>query len=113
MRFGVFKELSPGETRVALVPDAVKQLLKKKHSVSVESGAGLAASIPDSEFAAAGAEVVADARVEPSLAGGNSGAAVQFERLGYFCPDKDFTPANPVFNRTVGLRDSYAKVAAN
>ena len=61
MRFGVFKELSPGETRVALVPDAVKQLLKKKHSVSVESGAGLAASIPDSEFAAAGAEVVADA----------------------------------------------------
>ena len=34
-------------------------------------------------------EVIADARVEPSLAGGNSGAAVQFERLGYFCPDKD------------------------
>ena len=58
-------------------------------------------------------EVIADARVEPSLAGGNSGAAVQFERLGYFCPDKDSTPARPVFNRTVGLRDSYAKVAAN
>jgi glutaminyl-tRNA synthetase len=58
-------------------------------------------------------EVIADARVEPSLAGGNSGAAVQFERLGYFCPDQDSTPARPVFNRTVGLRDSYAKVAAN
>lgn len=61
MRFGVFKELSPGETRVALVPDAIKQLLKKKHSVSVESGAGLAASIPDAEFSSAGAQVVADA----------------------------------------------------
>jgi NAD(P) transhydrogenase subunit alpha len=61
MRFGVFKEPAPGETRVALVPDAVKLLLKKKHAVSVESGAGLAASIPDAEFAAAGAEVLPDA----------------------------------------------------
>jgi NAD(P) transhydrogenase subunit alpha len=61
MRFGVFKETSPGETRVALVPDAVKQLLKKKHAVSVECGAGLAASIPDAEFAAAGAQIVPDA----------------------------------------------------
>ena len=61
MRFGVFKEPAPGETRVALVPDAVKLLLKKKHAVSVESGAGLAASIPDAEFAAAGAEIVPDA----------------------------------------------------
>src|SRR5271154_4818920 len=61
MRFGVFKELSPGETRVALVPDAVKLLLKKKHAVLVESGAGLAASIPDAEFAAAGAQIIPDA----------------------------------------------------
>jgi NAD(P) transhydrogenase subunit alpha len=61
MRFGVFKELSPGETRVALVPDAVKLLLKKKHSVLVETGAGLAASIPDAEFIAAGAQVLPDA----------------------------------------------------
>ena len=57
-------------------------------------------------------DVIADACVEPALAGGNSGAAVQFERLGYFCPDKDSTPSRLVFNRTVGLRDSYAKVAA-
>src|SRR5580658_748458 len=61
MRFGVFKESSPGETRVALVPDAIKLLLKKKHSVLVESGAGLAASIPDAEFAAAGAQLMPDA----------------------------------------------------
>jgi glutaminyl-tRNA synthetase len=56
-------------------------------------------------------EVVADARVEPSLAGRNSDAAVQFERQGYFCPDPDSTPDRLVFNRTVGLRDTWAKVA--
>jgi glutaminyl-tRNA synthetase len=56
-------------------------------------------------------EVIADARVEPSLTGRNAGDAVQFERLGYFCPDIDSTPERPVFNRTVGLRDTWAKVA--
>jgi glutaminyl-tRNA synthetase len=56
-------------------------------------------------------EVIADARVEPALAGRNSGDAVQFERQGYFCLDTDATPERPVFNRTVGLRDSWAKVA--
>jgi NAD(P) transhydrogenase subunit alpha len=68
MRFGVFKELSSGETRVALVPDAVKLLLKKKHAVLVESGAGLAASIPDAEFAAAGAQIIPDAAQLAALA---------------------------------------------
>jgi NAD(P) transhydrogenase subunit alpha len=58
MRFAVFDESKDGETRVALVPDAVKMLLKKQHSVSVQSGAGLAASIPDAQFAAAGAQIV-------------------------------------------------------
>jgi NAD(P) transhydrogenase subunit alpha len=61
MRFGVFKEVHPGESRVALVPEAVKALLKKKHSVLVETGAGLAASIPDAEFISAGAEIAPDA----------------------------------------------------
>ncbi len=56
-------------------------------------------------------EIIADARVEPSLAGRNAGDAVQFERQGYFCPDIDSTPERPVFNRTVGLRDTWAKVA--
>jgi glutaminyl-tRNA synthetase len=54
-------------------------------------------------------EVIRDARVEPSLAGGNASAPVQFERLGYFCPDKDSRPGALVFNRTVGLRDTFAK----
>lgn len=54
-------------------------------------------------------EVIRDAKLEPAAATGNAPGAVQFERLGYFCPDKDSAPGKPVFNRTVGLRDSYAK----
>jgi glutaminyl-tRNA synthetase len=57
-------------------------------------------------------EVLADARVEPSLAGMNSGATVQFERQGYFSRDRDSQPGRLVFNRTVGLRDTWAKVQA-
>ncbi len=58
-------------------------------------------------------EVITDARIEPALAGHNAGDAVQFERQGYFCPDIDSTPERPVFNRTVGLRDTWAKVAGS
>jgi glutaminyl-tRNA synthetase len=57
-------------------------------------------------------EVVADARLEPALAADNSEAAVQFERLGYFCRDSDSEPGKLVFNRTIGLRDSYTRKAA-
>jgi len=58
-------------------------------------------------------EIIANARVEPTLAGRNAGDAVQFERLGYFCPDSDSTPEHLVFNRTVGLRDTWAKVSGS
>jgi glutaminyl-tRNA synthetase len=57
-------------------------------------------------------EVLAGARVEPALAGDNSDEAVQFERQGYFCRDRDSKPGRLVFNRTVGLRDTWAKVSA-
>jgi glutaminyl-tRNA synthetase len=57
-------------------------------------------------------EVLTDARVEPALAGDNSDEAVQFERQGYFCRDRDSTHGRPVFKRTVGLRDTWAKVSA-
>ena len=51
------------------------------------------------------------AKLEPSLAKLFAGQRVQFERLGYFTPDpKDNTPDKPVFNRIVGLRDSWAKL---
>jgi glutaminyl-tRNA synthetase len=55
-------------------------------------------------------EILSDSRVEPALAGTNSQDAVQFERQGYFCRDQDSTSDRLVFNRTVGLRDTYAKV---
>ncbi len=57
-------------------------------------------------------EVLSDAKLEPALAAGSSPAPVQFERLGYFARDKDSTPGKPVFNRTVGLRDTWGKVQA-
>jgi len=49
-------------------------------------------------------------KLEPSLAHAAPGSRYQFERLGYFCADKDSTPAKPVFNRTVALRDTWAKI---
>ncbi len=57
-------------------------------------------------------EVLTGALVEPSLLDTPIGEAVQFERTGYFAPDPDSTPQHPVFNRTVGLRDTWAKVQA-
>jgi len=56
-------------------------------------------------------EVVAGAWLEPALADARVGEGVQFERLGYFCADTDSRSDALVFNRTVGLRDSWAKVA--
>lgn len=53
---------------------------------------------------------VVTAQVEPALAEFPAGARVQFERLGYFCVDPDSKPGAPVFNRTVTLKDSWAKI---
>ncbi|HEY7389520.1 MAG TPA: glutamine--tRNA ligase/YqeY domain fusion protein [Bryobacteraceae bacterium] len=55
-------------------------------------------------------EVIPRAKLEPSLAGAEKLRGYQFERLGYFCADLDSTPAKPVFNRTVALRDTWAKI---
>jgi glutaminyl-tRNA synthetase len=57
-------------------------------------------------------EVLTDCKLEPVLAGTDTAEPVQFERQGYFCRDPDSTPGPLVFNRTVGLRDSWAKVSA-
>jgi glutaminyl-tRNA synthetase len=61
---------------------------------------------PDSETTVEGAFV------ESALAELPVGETVQFERLGYFCPDLDSTPGRLVFNRTLGLRDTWARVQA-
>ena len=55
-------------------------------------------------------EVIANAQAEPSLAPGKAGAMFQFERLGYFCLDSDTRPGALVFNRTVSLRDTWARM---
>jgi glutaminyl-tRNA synthetase len=56
-------------------------------------------------------EVIEDAKLEPRLASDNTEGAVQFERLGYFFRDPDSNSGSLVFNRTVGLRDTWAKMA--
>jgi glutaminyl-tRNA synthetase len=55
---------------------------------------------------------LADCRLEPGLAAAAVGETLQFERQGYFCRDPDGTPERPVFNRTVGLRDTWARIQA-
>src|SRR3989475_7219867 len=60
MNIAVLNETSPGEARVALMPDSVQKLIAAKASVSIESGAGLGAARTDDDYTAAGASVVAD-----------------------------------------------------
>ena len=55
-------------------------------------------------------EVLTGCQVEPSLGEAVPETRYQFERLGYFCVDRDSTPGRPVFNRTIGLRDTWAKI---
>ena len=55
-------------------------------------------------------EVIAEAKLEPSLGSAQAGDRYQFERLGYFCADLDSKPGALVFNRTVALRDTWAKI---
>ena len=55
-------------------------------------------------------EIVSDAKLEPSLAGAKPGDRFQFERVGYFCVDPDSTAEKLVFNRTLPLKDTWAKI---
>jgi glutaminyl-tRNA synthetase len=55
-------------------------------------------------------ETLAACKLEPAVADAQPGSRYQFERLGYFCVDKDSAPGKPVFNRTVQLRDTWAKI---
>jgi glutaminyl-tRNA synthetase len=68
----------------------------------------------DGDFASqlnpASLEVVKNCKIEPSLAAATPGARFQFERLGYFAVDPDSRPGAPVFNRTVTLKDGWARV---
>ncbi len=57
-------------------------------------------------------EILSESCIEPALAAATPGESVQFERQGYFCLDPDSIPGRLVFNRTVGLRDNWARVRA-
>jgi glutaminyl-tRNA synthetase len=57
-------------------------------------------------------EALSEARIEPALGAVQVGEVFQFERQGYFCRDPDPAPGKPVFNRTIGLRDTFAKDVA-
>ena len=56
-------------------------------------------------------KVIGGCKLEPALAALPQGSVVQFERIGYFCVDTKSTSEKPVFNRTVTLRDEWAKIA--
>jgi glutaminyl-tRNA synthetase len=55
-------------------------------------------------------EVLSGCKLEPGIASARPGERFQFERLGYFCVDPDSRPGAPVFNRTVALKDVWAKI---
>ncbi len=81
------------------------KLFNKENPLDVEEGADYKDYLnPDS------LEVLKSCRVEPSLAKASPGNFYQFERMGYFCVDPDSSPEKPVFNRTVTLRDTWAKI---
>jgi len=86
MRLAVLKERHAAETRVAATPETVKKLIALGVSVAIESGAGVSASVSDADFAAAGAEVAADAAA--TLAGAGIVFAVQAPEV----PQRELIP---------------------
>jgi glutaminyl-tRNA synthetase len=81
------------------------KLFSKEDPNQVGEGQDFTANLnPDS------LEVIAHAKLEPSLASAPVEGLYQFERLGYFCVDPDSKPGKPVFNRTVALKDTWARI---
>jgi glutaminyl-tRNA synthetase len=81
------------------------KLFTKEDPNQVEQGQEFTANLNPESL-----EVIASAKMEPSLANAPVEGRYQFERLGYFCVDPDSKPGQPVFNRTVALKDTWAKV---
>jgi glutaminyl-tRNA synthetase len=81
------------------------KLFTKEDPNQVEQGQEFTANLNPNSL-----EVIPNAKLEPSLANAPVEGRYQFERLGYFCVDPDSKPGHPVFNRTVALKDSWAKV---
>jgi glutaminyl-tRNA synthetase len=82
-----------------------ENLFTKENPGEVEDGQDFTANLNPQSL-----EIIAQAKLEPSLEKAAVGTRYQFERLGYFCVDPDSKPGKPVFNRTVALKDTWAKV---
>jgi glutaminyl-tRNA synthetase len=80
-------------------------LFSKEDPTDVEDGADFKAYLNPNSL-----EILASCRVEPSLVGATPGSRYQFERQGYFCVDPDSSVGKIVFNQTVPLRDTWAKI---
>jgi glutaminyl-tRNA synthetase len=80
-------------------------LFSKEDPTDVEDGADFKAYLNPNSL-----EILASCRVEPSLVGATPGSRYQFERQGYFCVDPDSSAGKIVFNQTVSLRDTWAKI---
>jgi glutaminyl-tRNA synthetase len=80
-------------------------LFTKENPNDVEEGQDFTANLNPNSL-----QVLTNCKLEPSIRNAAAGTRYQFERLGYFCVDKDSTAERPVFNRTVGLRDAWAKI---
>jgi glutaminyl-tRNA synthetase len=80
-------------------------LFTKEDPTEVEEGADFMSNINRNSL-----EVLTSCRIEPFLVGAAPGSRYQFERMGYFCVDSDSTSQKLVFNRTVSLRDDWAKI---
>jgi len=80
-------------------------LFSKPHPEDVEEGQDFTANLNPNSL-----ETIANCKLEPSLASAVPGSRYQFERLGYFCVDPESKPGKPVFNRTVALKDTWAKI---
>jgi len=81
------------------------RLFLKANPLDVEEGEDFIASLNPNSL-----ETLTSCHIEPSLAGAAPGSIYQFERQGYFCVDPDSTDGKLVFNRTVSLRDTWAKI---
>ena len=82
-----------------------ENLFIKEDPSEVEEGQDFTANLNPKSL-----EVITNAKLEPSLADAKAGSRYQFERLGYFCADADSKPGALVFNRTVALKDTWAKL---
>ena len=81
-------------------------LFAKENPNELEEGQEVTANLNPNSL-----EVLSGCKVEPSLRDAAAGTRYQFERLGYFCVDSDSASGKLVFNRTIGLRDTWSKIA--